>query len=165
MLRIETNRGLSAFQNVAQQEFQQIAFALPAIAQNEDAGGGFVLGAAVQVHNDVGAVAVPADIETVRVIFAGVVEGEQICHTGGGEDPFEQGVEDIAACRIGREKAIPLAQETAVGVELGTGEFRQNIVPQGAQTVRVLCGEFNEDGAVDQRLPWPSAASLSGSFA
>ena len=45
------------------------------VAENEDVGGGLVLIALVEVHEDVAAVLVPPDIEALCVRFAGIVEG------------------------------------------------------------------------------------------
>ena len=44
MLRVEADGGLAALQDVAQEQLQQVALALAGIAQDQDAGGGLVLG-------------------------------------------------------------------------------------------------------------------------
>ena len=69
MLRVQADGGLAAFQNVAQQELEQVALALAAVAQDEDVGCGLVIGAAVQIHDDVGAVPVPANVEDVGSVL------------------------------------------------------------------------------------------------
>ena len=38
----------------AEKQLEQIALALAGVAQDEDAGGGLVLGTAIQIHDDVG---------------------------------------------------------------------------------------------------------------
>ena len=153
MLRIEAESGLAALQDIAEKELQQVALALAGVAQDEDTGGSLILGAAVQVYDDVGAVAVPAHIEAVGIVLAGVVEGEEVRHAGGGQYPFIEGAEDVAAGGVGGEEALPLAEEDTVGVQLGAGQLGGHIVPKGAETIRVPGGEFDEHGAVYQRLP------------
>ena len=44
MLRVQADRGLAALQHVAQQELEQVALALAAVAQDEDIGCGLVIG-------------------------------------------------------------------------------------------------------------------------
>ena len=75
MLRVQADGGLPGLQDAAQQEFQEIALALAGVAQDEGAGGGLVLCPPVQIHDDVGAVAVPPSVESVGIGLAGVVEG------------------------------------------------------------------------------------------
>src|SRR5699024_11127830 len=67
MLRVQADGGLPGLQDTAQQEFQEIALALAGVAQDEGAGGGLVLCPPVQIHDDVGAVAVPPNVESVGI--------------------------------------------------------------------------------------------------
>ena len=78
MLRIQTDDRLAGLQQVFQQELQQEALALAGVAEDEDAAVGLVLSTAVEVHDDVASVAIPADVEAVGIGLAGVVEREQI---------------------------------------------------------------------------------------
>ena len=152
MLRVQADGGLAAFQNVAQQELEQVALALAAVAQDEDVGCGLVIGAAVQIHDDVGAVPVPANVEAVGVRLAGVVERVQIGNGFGRQHPLKLGAEGVAARRIGGEESLPLAQEEPVRAQLAPDQLRRHLIPQGAQTVRVSGGELNEHSAVDEGL-------------
>ena len=152
MLRVQTKDGLSALQNVAQQQLQKVAFPLAGVAQNEDAGRSLVLGPAVQIHDDIGAVAVPANIKAFGVCLAGVVEGIQIGDRPGRQHTLELGGEHIAPSRVGGEEALPLPQKEPVRIQLAPDQFRRHFIPQCSQAVRVLGGQFDKDGAVDQRL-------------
>ena len=101
MLRVQADHGFAGGQDVAQQEFQEETLALAGVAQNENVGVGLVLRPAVQIQDDVGAEAVLPDIEPIGVVFAGVIEREQIRHRGCGEDPLELGGENVAPRRVG----------------------------------------------------------------
>ena len=152
MLRVQTEDGLSTLQNVAQQQFQEVTFTLARVAQNEDAGRSLILGSAVQIHDDIGAVAVPANIKAFGVCLAGVVEGEEICHRSRRQYPLELGGKHIAPGRVDGEKALPLPQEEPVRIQLAPYQFRRHFIPQCSQAVRVFGGQFDKDGTVDQRL-------------
>ena len=152
MLRIQTDHRLSRLQNVAGQQFQQIAFALTTVAQNKDAGCGFVIGSLIQIDNDVGAIAVFPDIESMGIGFAAVVEREQIGNGTDRQDSFELGAEDITSRRICGKKALPLLQQDAVCSHLCAGQFCNHFITQSAQAIGILCGQFNEHGAMYQRL-------------
>ena len=152
MLCVQADGGLAAFQNVAQQELEQVTLALAAVAQDEDVGRGLVISAAVQIHDDIGAVPVPANVEAVRVRLAGVIEGVQVGHGLGRKHPLKLGAERVAARRVGGEEALPLAQEKPVRPQLAPDQLRRHLIPQGAQAVRVSGGELNEHGAVNERL-------------
>ena len=160
MLRVEADGRLAALQNIAEQELEQVALALAGVAQNQDAGGGLILGAAVQVHDDVGAVAVPAHIEALGVGLAGVVEGVQVGHRSGGQHPFELGAEGIEPRGVGGLIALPLAQQQRVRGELGAGQLGGDKVLQRGQLRLIRGTDVEEYGAVDQRLP--AAVHLGG---
>ena len=152
MLRVQTEDRLPALQNVAQQQLQEVAFPLTGVAQNKDAGRSFILGSAVQIHNNIGAVTVPANIETFGICLAGVVEGEEICHRSCRQYTLELGGEHIAPGRVDGEKAIPLPQEEPVCSQLAPHQLCGNLIPQCPQTVRVFGGQFDKDCTVDQWL-------------
>ena len=137
MLRVQADGGLAAFQNVAQQELEQVALALAAVAQDEDVGRSLVIGAALQIHNDVRAIPVPANVEAVGVRLAGVVEGVQVGNGLGRKHPLKLGAEGVSARRVGGEEALPLAQEEPVRAQLAPDQLRRHLIPQGAQAVRV----------------------------
>ena len=152
MLCIQADSGFAALQNIAQQELEEVALALAAVAQNQDVGRGLVISAAVQIHDDVGAVPVPANVEAVGIRLAGVVEGVQVGHGLGRQYPLKLGSKGVAARRVGGEEALPLAQEEPVRAQLAPDQLRRHLIPQGTQTVRVSGGELNEHGAVDKGL-------------
>ena len=61
---------------IADQQLNEVALALTAVAQDQDVGGGLVALAPVEVHHDVAAKLVLADIEAVGIGLAGIIEGK-----------------------------------------------------------------------------------------
>ena len=72
-LRIEGAHPHPGLPEVGQQELQQVGFALPAVAEDQDAGVGLIVGTAVEIHQHVAAVFVPSDVEAVGVGLAAVL--------------------------------------------------------------------------------------------
>ena len=162
MLRVQADHGFAGGQNVAQQELEKKALALAGVAQDEDVGVGFVLRPAVQVQDNVGAEAVLSDVEPMRIVFAGVIEGEEIRHGGGGKDPLELGGEDVAARRVGGQKAATLEEEKTVRADLGSCEHGVDLVPESPQALRVFGAELYKHSAVDQGLLIPAHGGDEG---
>ena len=98
----------------------------------------------------------------MRIVFAGVVEGEEICHGGSGEDPLELGGKDIAARRIGGQKAAPLEEEKTVRADLGPCERGVDLIPESPQALRVFGAELYKHSAVDQGLLIPAHGGDEG---
>ena len=133
VLRIQGDNGLAGLQHITQQEFQQVALALPAVAQDQGAGVGLVAGSPVQVHDDIGAIFFITQVEAAGIRLARVAHGVEICHTGGGQDALGKGAKDVMARRIGGEEAVPLPQEQRIRPQLGTEQHGIDLIPQGAQ--------------------------------
>jgi hypothetical protein len=79
----------AGFPQAAQDQLQQIALALAGVAENENVGVGLVVGAAVEIDEDIAAEFVPAQAEALRVGLAGIVERVQVGGGAGGQHPFE----------------------------------------------------------------------------
>lgn len=71
-------------QNVAEEQLEQIGFALTAVAEDEAAGVRLVVVPLVQIHEDIAAELVPSDVEPMGVRLAGVVERIEIGNQAGG---------------------------------------------------------------------------------
>lgn len=78
MFRVQAEGGLAGLQEVADQELEEVALALAGAAQDEDALVGLVLCPAAEVHDDIGAVFVPAQVEAPGVGLAGKMEWEEV---------------------------------------------------------------------------------------
>ena len=70
LFRVQREDGFAGFQNIAQQELEKVALTLAAVAQDQHAGIGFVSRPAVQVHDDVGAEFLLAQVEAAGVRLA-----------------------------------------------------------------------------------------------
>ena len=101
MLRVQGDGIFPTLPHIAQQEFEQIAFALPGIAQDQGAAIGLIRRPPVQVYDDIGAVLVPADEKAVRVRLAGVAYEKEVGRAGGREDPLRKGSQSVSASRVG----------------------------------------------------------------
>ena len=88
IFRVQADHGLPGFQQIGDQQLQQEALALTGVAQDEDAGVGLVVRAAVKVNDDIAAEFVPADVEALGIGLAGVVAGVEIRHRGRRQDPL-----------------------------------------------------------------------------
>ena len=70
VLRVQKQNFLSRFQRVDDQQAQQMALALPAVAQDEDAAVGSPSRAPVEVDDNIAAVLVPSQQEATGICFA-----------------------------------------------------------------------------------------------
>lgn len=59
---IETDYTLARFTDIGENEFQKITLALTAVAEDEDIACSLVLSSAVEIHKDIRAVFISADI-------------------------------------------------------------------------------------------------------
>jgi len=75
MLGVQRDHAFARLPHIAEQELQKITFALSGIAKDEGAGVGLVRSTTVEVHDDVGAKAIPANEEALGIGFAGIVHG------------------------------------------------------------------------------------------
>ena len=152
MLGVQRDHAFARLPHIAEQELQKITFALPSVAEDEGAGVGLVGGTAVEVHDDVGAEAVPANEEALGIGFAGIVHGVQIGNAPGRQDTLRK-IGKLAAARgVGGEKALPLAQEQRIGAHAGADQLCGYRVPRRAQLFRIRGGNVQIHAAVDERL-------------
>ena len=70
VLRVQKQNFLSRLQRVDDQQAQQMALALPAVAQDEDAAVGSPSRAPVEVDDNIAAVLVPSQQEATGICFA-----------------------------------------------------------------------------------------------
>lgn len=152
-LGIEANCPLAAFEDIDEQQLEQVAFALAGIAKDEKIGVALVLGAAVQVGDDGTAVFVIADIEAARVGLSGVGKGEQVGHAGGGEHPLELLSEHIPAGGHHREEPLLLAEEQPVHTDLRPAQLCFHTVPQLGKFLFVAGDEFDVNSGMEKRFP------------
>ena len=89
MLCIQRNHGFAGFEEVYNQVLHEVGLALAGVAEDQDTARGLVRVALVEVHEDVGAVVILADVKAVAVRLATVVEGIEIGHRRGGEHPLK----------------------------------------------------------------------------
>ena len=82
-LRVHDQYPFPGLPEVGQQELHQVRFTLSRVAQDQDIAVGFVIAPAVKIHQNVGAVLVPTDIEALGICLAGEVEREHISHRTG----------------------------------------------------------------------------------
>ena len=87
-LRVQADDRLARLSDVGQDQLEQIALALTAVAEDQDVACGLILGAAVEVHEDIRAVLVPSDIQSLGIGLAREVKRVEVRHTGCGKDSF-----------------------------------------------------------------------------
>ena len=152
MLGVQRDHAFARLPHIAEQKLQKITFALSGVAEDEGAGVGLVRSTAVEVHDDVGAEAVTANEEALGIGFAGIVHGVQIGNAPGRQNTFRKIGKLAAACGVGGEKALPLAQEQRIGAHAGAHQLGGYRVPRRAQLFRVCRGNVQIHAAVDERL-------------
>ena len=152
MLGVQRDHAFARLPHIAEQELQKITFALSGVAEDEGAGVGLVRSTAVEVHDDVGAEAVTANEEALGIGFAGIVHGVQIGNAPGRQNTFRKIGKLAAACGVGGEKALPLAQEQRIGAHAGAHQLGGYRVPRCAQLFRICRGNVQIHAAVDERL-------------
>ena len=107
---------------------------------------------AVEVHDDIGTEAVPPNEEALGIGFAGIVHGVQIGNAPGRQNTLRKIGKLAAACEVGGEKALPLAQEQRIGAHAGAHQLGGYGVPRRAQLFRIRGGNVQIHAAVDERL-------------
>ena len=152
MFGIQADDGLAGLQQIQDQQLHQVGLALAGVAQDQDVGGGLVLVPLVKVHQNVAAVFVFADVEALGVQLAGVVEGIEIRHAGGGQHPFKLDAECVVAAGIDAAEALLLTEQELIYIQLAPHQFRQHIGLEQLEAVVVGCGQLDVHGAVEQRL-------------
>ena len=149
---VQGNDGLAGLQQVQDKQLHEVGFALTGVAQDQDVGGGLILVPLVEVHQNVAAVFVFANVEALGVQFAGVVEGIEICHAGGGQHPFKLDAEGIVTAGIDTAEALLLAEQELVDIQLAPYQLRQHIGLEQLEGVVVRGGQLDIDRTVEQRL-------------
>gem|GEM_PF-2183805 len=152
MFGVQTDDGLAGLQQIQDQQLHQVGLALAGVAQDQDVGGSFVLVPLVKVHQNIAAVFVFADVEALGVQFAGVVEGIEIRHAGGGQHPFKLDAECVVAAGIDAAEALLLTEQELIHIQLAPHQLRQYIGLEQLEVVVVGCGQLDVHGAVEQRL-------------
>ena len=110
MLHVQRNDRFPGFQKVEQKQLHKIALALTGVAENENIGAGLVFVALVEVHHDVAAVFVLADVKALTVCFTTVVEWEQICDRACWQDALILCAKHIESDRADSAEACLLAE-------------------------------------------------------
>lgn len=98
-LGVQTDDCLAGLADVGQDQLEQIALALTAVAEDQDVARSLVLRAAVEVHEDVRAVFISPDIQSLGIGLAGEVERIEVCHAGCRKDSFILRAELIVTVR------------------------------------------------------------------
>lgn len=85
---VQADDRLARLSDIGQNQLEQITLSLAAVAEDQDVAGSLVLGTTVEVHEDVRAVLVPSEIQSLRIGLAGEVERIEVCHAGCRKDSF-----------------------------------------------------------------------------
>ena len=117
----------TGFPQIGQQELQEIAFSLTAVAENQDICIRLVIGTAVKIHQHIAAELVAPDIESLWIGFAGIIERIQICHATGGKHPFKLIAEQVPSGGHDALKPLLLAKHQPVDIQLGTDKLSQHL--------------------------------------
>ena len=149
---IQRDDGLAGLQQVQDEQLHEVGFALTGVAQDQDVGRGFVLIPLVEVHQNVAAVFVFADVEALGVQLAGVVEGIEIRHAGGRQHSFKLDAEGIVTAGIDTAESLLLAKQELVNIQFASYQLRQHIGLKQLEGVVVRGGQLDIDRAVEQRL-------------
>ena len=153
VFHIQGDHGFARLEEVEQEQFEQIALTLAGVAQDEDVGGGLIVIPLIKIYEDIGPVLVLADVESVRIGLARIIEGIQVGHRAGRKDPFKLGAEGVAAGRHNRNKALLLTEHKPVHIELGANQFGEHIGLEQLEGVVVRGGQLQEHRTVEERLP------------
>ena len=162
MLGIQRDNGFAGLQQVQDEQLHEVGFALTGVAEDKDIGGGLVLVALIEVHEDVAAILVPSDIEALCVRFTAVIEGVEICYRACRQDTLELRSEGIVSHRAGAAEALLLAEQESVHIELASHQLRQHIGLEQFERVMIRSGQLDVNGTMEQRLFIAVAAALHG---
>ena len=133
-LGIQNQHPLSCLTEIGQQELHQVGFSLTGVAQDQDVAVGFVVGPAIQVYQNIGAVLIPTDVEALGVCLTGEVERKHISNGAGWKHPLKLTSETVTAKGHGGEKPLFLPQSQAIYGDLGTGQLHADIGLQALQS-------------------------------
>ena len=148
MFRVQTDYSLPRLQHVAKQELEQVSFALAGVTQDRGAAAGLVALLLIQVHKHIGTIFLVANVESVRVRFAGIADGIEIGNAGCGKDPLHIRTQHIPAGGIDRLEALELAEKQGICLQPAPAEHRGDRPLQGLQLIHALCDQFHEYGTI-----------------
>ena len=148
VFHIQGNHRFARLEEVEQEQFEQIALTLAGVAEDQDVGGGLIVIPLIKIYEDIGPVLVLADVESVRIGLARIIEGIQVGHRAGRKDPFKLGAEGVAAGWHNRNKALLLTEHKPVHIELGADQFGEHIGLEQLEGVVVRGGQFQEHRTV-----------------
>ena len=94
--------------------------------RDQDVGRGLVLVPLVEVHQNVAAVFVFADVEALGVQLARVVEGIEIRHAGGGQHSFKLDAECVVAAGIDAAEALLLTEQELIYIQMCIRDSRRS---------------------------------------
>ena len=155
MLGVQSNHRLARLQQIADQQLNEIALALTAVAQDKDVGRGLIAVPTVKVHHDVAAVLVFSNVKAVGICLAGVIEGIEIGHAAGRQYPLELLAQHIVAHRADAAESLLLPQEQLVHIQLAAHQLRQYIRLELTKPFLAVRRHLQIHGTVDQRLVLP----------
>lgn len=131
MFRVQTDHSLPRLQHVAKQELEQVSLALAGVTQDCGAAAGLVALLLIQVHKHIGTIFLMANVESVRVRFAGIADGIEIGNAGCGKDPLHIRTQHIPAGGIDRLEALELAEKQGICLQPAPAEHRGDRPFQG----------------------------------
>ena len=123
LFRIQHDNRFACQTMIGQQELQQEALALTGVAQNQNIAVGLVVASPVKVHDDIGAIPVFADIETIGVSFTGIVQRIEIRHSGCREHTLKQRSESVASTGTDGLEAFLLSHSQSIHRDTLTGQL------------------------------------------
>ena len=152
MLGVEGDHALARFAHIAEEQLEQKALALSAVAKDEHIAVRLVGRTAKQVHDDVRTEAIPSDEEALGVGLAGIVHGIEICNAARGQYALGKAGKHTTARGIGRSKSVLLPQEQTVRPDLRAHELRRDDLSRRAQLFGAVRGNVQIHRAVDEWL-------------
>ena len=127
MFGIQGDDRFARLQQIEDEQLHEIGLALAGVAQDQDVGGGFVFVSLIEVHQNVAAVFVFADVEALGVQLAGVVERVQVGHGTGWQHPFKLDSEDVVTTGSHTAEALLLTEQELVHVQLASNQLGEHI--------------------------------------
>ncbi len=89
MFRIEADHAFSGFKDIAEDQLQKVAFALAAIAKDQNIAVGFIIVPLVEVHDYIRAELIAAQVKAMGICFARIIKGVQVGGGACGQDPLK----------------------------------------------------------------------------
>ena len=102
-------------------------FPLAGVAKDQDIAGGLILAAPVKVHQDIGAILIPAQVDTTGIGLAGKVKGVQVGYGAGGQHTLELRPELIGPHRQNRKISFLLPEGEPVNRDFGSSQLHSDL--------------------------------------